>query len=130
MLHDKDLLAEKPCRHWWTKDGLEEVKTMHREHRLGGSYGKEVVDDLQVWPLVQFIISKIIISNVQKQWQWPGLITFQYVFDTHVNMTGKHVLVIGSERPWIEAILLLSGANHVTSLDYIPDLKSSHPQVG
>ena len=55
---------------------------------------------------------------------------FQYVFDTHVNVVGKHVLVIGSERPWIEAMLLLSGAEHVTSLDYIPDLQSSHPQVG
>ena len=53
VLYEKDLLG-KPCRHWWTKDGLEEVKTMHRENRLGGSYGKEVVDDLQVWPLVQF----------------------------------------------------------------------------
>lgn len=31
---------------------------------------------------------------------------------------GGNVLVIGSEQPWIEAILLEYGAANVTTLDY------------
>ncbi len=33
-------------------------------------------------------------------------------------ISGGHVLVIGSETPWIEAMLLELGAANVTTLDY------------
>ncbi len=33
-----------------------------------------------------------------------------------VHVENKHVLVIGSETPWIEAILLELGAKHVTTM--------------
>jgi hypothetical protein len=38
------------------------------------------------------------------------------------------VLVIGSEKPWIEAICLGLGASHVTTLEY-GRINSMHPQV-
>ena len=41
---------------------------------------------------------------------------------------GKNALVIGSETPWVEAILLAVGAKHVTTLEY-NRIKSTHPQV-
>jgi hypothetical protein len=41
---------------------------------------------------------------------------------------GKHVLVIGSQTPWIETILLNKGAKHITTFDYVK-IKSEHPQV-
>jgi len=33
-----------------------------------------------------------------------------------MNVKGKHVLVIGSENPWIEALILEAGADRVTTL--------------
>lgn len=34
----------------------------------------------------------------------------------HLNVVGKHVLVIGSTSPWVEACALAEGAAHVTTL--------------
>lgn len=45
------------------------------------------------------------------------------------NVKGGRVLVIGSERPWIEACLLERGAKEVVTIEY-GGIKSSHPQVG
>ena len=44
------------------------------------------------------------------------------------KVIGKNVLVIGSETPWVEAIFLSVGANHVTTLEY-NKIISTHPQV-
>ncbi len=45
-----------------------------------------------------------------------------------MNVTGRHVLVIGSQKPWVEAVALAAGARHVTTVDYAP-LKSEHPKI-
>lgn len=44
------------------------------------------------------------------------------------NLTNKSVLVIGSERPWVEVICLYAGARHVTTLEY-GKIESQHPQI-
>ena len=44
------------------------------------------------------------------------------------KVVGKKALVIGSETPWVEAILLALGAEHVTTLEY-NRIISTHPQV-
>ena len=41
---------------------------------------------------------------------------------------GKHVLVVGSQTPWVECILLNEGAAHVTTIGY-GGLVSTHPRV-
>jgi hypothetical protein len=33
-----------------------------------------------------------------------------------MNMKGKHILVIGTENPWLEALILEAGAEKVTTL--------------
>ncbi len=45
-----------------------------------------------------------------------------------MNITGKHVLVVGSQSPWLEAIILEVGAAKITTLDYA-QMKSEHPQI-
>ena len=40
----------------------------------------------------------------------------------------KHILVIGSTRPWIEAILLAEGASNITTLEYNP-YPTDHPRI-
>ena len=49
-------------------------------------------------------------------------------FKTHANVTGKHILVIGSTTPWIEVLALRNGAKKVTSVDYVP-VKNIHPDI-
>jgi hypothetical protein len=44
------------------------------------------------------------------------------------NLTQKTVLVLGSESPWVEALCLAAGAQHVTTLEY-GTILSEHPQV-
>jgi len=53
---------------------------------------------------------------------------FRRHIDEHIPVDGKHVLVIGSQTPWIETILLNKGAKHITTFDYVK-IKSEHPQV-
>jgi len=43
------------------------------------------------------------------------------------RVVGKRALVIGSETPWVESILLALGAEHVTTLEY-NRIVSTHPQ--
>ena len=44
------------------------------------------------------------------------------------NYKGKSVLVIGSENPWVEAIILERGASHVYTLEY-GEINSTHPKI-
>mmetsp|Transcript_21109 Transcript_21109/g.49404 ORF Transcript_21109/g.49404 Transcript_21109/m.49404 type:complete len:376 (-) Transcript_21109:253-1380(-) len=43
-------------------------------------------------------------------------------------VAGKSVLVVGSERPWLECCALAAGASHVTVLEY-GRIRSEHPQI-
>ena len=44
------------------------------------------------------------------------------------GVRGKHVAVVGSERPWLEAALLEIGVEHVTTIEY-GAIISEHPQI-
>ena len=46
----------------------------------------------------------------------------------YIQFKNKHILVIGSNRPWIEVILLSQGAQQITTLDYNP-YPCNHPQI-
>ena len=52
---------------------------------------------------------------------------FSKFFDSFKINEG-HVLVIGSQSPWIEAILFEKGARHITVLDY-GEIKTDHPNI-
>jgi hypothetical protein len=40
----------------------------------------------------------------------------------------KTVLVIGSQSPWLESVLLAKGAAHITTFDYV-QIKCAYPQI-
>ena len=46
----------------------------------------------------------------------------------YLQVRGGHILVIGTQVPWIEAILLEKGARHVTTLEYAP-IENHHPNL-
>jgi len=82
----------------WSKKMIDDMVISYRKGELSGSYGKHRVDQ----------ISKII-----KEEQMP--------------VSQKKILVIGTQQPWIEAILVAEGAE-VTTLEYNP-IKSEHPNI-
>ena len=45
-----------------------------------------------------------------------------------MDVQNQHILVIGTQVPWIEAILLDMGAKKITILEY-NDIVSQHPQL-
>lgn len=46
----------------------------------------------------------------------------------HLPIAGAFVLVLGSERPWVEASALGLGATHITTVEY-GGITSTHPQI-
>eukprot|EP00928_Gymnodinium_smaydae_P000267 TRINITY_DN1009_c0_g1_i1.p1 TRINITY_DN1009_c0_g1~~TRINITY_DN1009_c0_g1_i1.p1 ORF type:complete len:360 (-),score=56.05 TRINITY_DN1009_c0_g1_i1:172-1251(-) len=44
------------------------------------------------------------------------------------ELVGKHCAVLGSQSPWLEALLLQAGVAHVTTVEY-SDIKSTEPQI-
>ncbi len=43
-------------------------------------------------------------------------------------ISGTKALVLGSETPWLEALLLEAGVSNITTLDYVP-ITSKHPRI-
>ena len=86
----------------WTKDAInKKVKAVHEKNwgAVGGAYGDGETEVL-----------------------------FDTINQYKKEVGGKNALVIGSETPWVEAILLAVGAKHVTTLEY-NRIISTHPQV-
>jgi hypothetical protein len=54
----------------------------------------------------------------------------QDVMDKYKELfvSGKIGLVVGSQNPWAEALLLTAGASHVVTAEYMPII-SQHPQI-
>ena len=86
----------------WTKEEIEKRKnaTIAKHFgRVGGAYGKD---------------------NTRVLYE---------TLNHHRNeIKEKRVLVVGSQTPWVEAVLLAIGAKHITTLEY-NTIHSSHPQV-
>jgi len=57
-----------------------------------------------------------------------GARDIEAAIDQYCNVTGKHILVLGSQSPWIEAILIYKGASKVTTVEF-GDFRSEHPQL-
>ena len=55
-------------------------------------------------------------------------IVYEMVEKFKDKVNGKKVLVVGSETPWVEAIVLAVGAKNVTTLEYNP-YPANHPRI-
>eukprot|EP00937_MAST-01D_sp_MAST-1D-sp2_P006631 g6631.t1 len=90
----------------WTKAEIDAQVAQARAGTLPGTYGKEET------------------SNVIAAFREACTA----VYAPGMCVQGKHMLVIGSERPWLESVLLAAGARRVTTLEY-GRIRSEHPQV-
>jgi hypothetical protein len=69
----------------------------------------------------------IVLHQIQKQhWVIVSLLKLQE--ELKISLQDKRVLVYGSTEPWVEAVCLVLGAAHVTTIDY-NKLTYSHDQI-
>ena len=52
----------------------------------------------------------------------------QELLRKYIDPKDKNILVIGSETPWIEAVLINEGAGSITTLEYNPH-PTDHPKI-
>ena len=84
----------------WTSELIEHHRQMDNDWRLNGGYGEDGAADIR--------------RHIK-----------EHMADI---VKGGHILVIGSQSPWIEAILLNLGASNITTLEHNPII-STHPQI-
>ena len=99
-MDDSKWTAQKDEELIWTQSDIELLKEVFKSGTMRGGYGVETVKNM----------SEIMQNHMLEQ------------------INGGHVLVIGSQTPWIEAMLLVFGASKVTTLEY-SKITSEHPQI-
>lgn len=82
----------------WTKQRIDRDVALCAQKKLEGTYG-----------------------NRETNWAFEGLMQMP-------SVKGGHVLVVGSEQPWLECCALAAGATKVTTLEY-REIVSQHPQI-
>jgi FkbM family methyltransferase len=87
----------------WTKEDIDRQVASAKAGTLEGTYGLQETKD--------------VIRSIREACAKHDLC-----------IKGLHVMVIGSERPWLEAVLLAEGAGRVTTVEY-GSITSKHPQV-
>ena len=83
----------------WPNEMIEDMIRAYKGKTLEGNYGREAVESIR----------KVIAKE-------------------YFNVRDKDILVIGSQFPWIESILLAEGATSVKTLEYNP-IQIEHPQL-
>ncbi|TRY73027.1 hypothetical protein TCAL_01895 [Tigriopus californicus] len=82
----------------WTEDEVAKLRSSLQRNELRGNYGIAQVKNIQ--------------AHLRE----------------HMNITDQHVLIVGSQFPWLEVIALEAGAKRITTLEYVP-IESRHPQI-
>ena len=82
----------------WTDEGLQQHVNWIKKGELNAIYGIDVMRRMQ------------------------------YLLQNYIYVHNKHILVIGSILPWIEALLLELGVSHITTLEYDP-YKTTHRKL-
>merc|ERR1719232_235228 len=67
-------------------------------------------------------------NRIRGSYRLKYMLKFKDILSQNLNLTGKSILVIGSEIPWVESICLYLGAAKITTLEY-GKIESHHPQI-
>ena len=62
------------------------------------------------------------------KWIQNEIARIKFHLDNYFDIENKSFLIIGSQIPWIESLLLYLNAGHVTTLEYNP-YKTDHPKI-
>jgi hypothetical protein len=72
---------------------------------------------------IQFHLDKLTDGTLQGSYGRHELLNIQRHLKEHMKIRGKHVLVIGSQNPWLESLLISLGVGKITTLEYM-EIKS------
>lgn len=106
FLNDYTMNGKVDIQEWWIEDmflGKKAKVSVWSEELINGYASKALKGDFKGW------------GNYMQR-------------DRITQVKNQSVLVIGSESPWIEAMLVASGARKVTTLEY-GHIESHHPKV-
>ncbi len=101
----------------WSKEIMEVCERKFDQKILRGPYGKHIVAQLK--------------EVINTQMNVAGNLNIEYFFAKRLfqkTSAGKHLLVVGSQEPWIEMTLIKAGVQHVTTLDY-DKIHCDHPKI-
>lgn len=87
---------------------------------------QETVDNL-VWT-EEDVDNRIRSGDIKGSYGQGVVQEFRSYFQNRVDIRDQHVLVIGSQTPWVEALALEAGAKRVTTLEY-GRILSQHPKI-
>ena len=82
----------------WSSDGIMEQQKLLAIGALSGGYGTDISEEIK------------------------------HVLSKYMNVENKHFLVIGSQLPWIETILISLNIKKITTLEY-NDYKTDHSKI-
>lgn len=120
----------------YTMGGFVQVRPMWFAQRYDGGNASGSIKDLTtVWER-QYVDALVVQArkgdysgNLSRAYGPVSTGRLHRLLRKHADLvTGKHFFVIGSERPWLEALLLEVGAKRVTTIEY-GKIKPQHPQL-
>lgn len=135
--------SDAPAVHWPPPEGIPDVMlddfTMGNKIKIDYRYdmvrysGAQAMENVWTKDFVNDQVAKAQSGTLEGTY---GLTETNHVIQTireacvkhNQCVKGLHVMVIGSERPWLEAVLLAEGAARITTLEY-GSITSHHPQV-
>jgi len=98
--YDEHFVENTHDVNWWTEEAVNDLVAQARAGKLHGGYGRRETENLR----------------------------FALGLTAAATIAGKRVLVIGSQKPWVEACVLEAGAAEVVTLEY-GDIVSTHPKI-
>jgi hypothetical protein len=107
----------------WTLELDEYILEMYRKKQLTGK-PKNAVLKIEI----KYFSTELSLYNNLGPYGKDAVDNIINYIKTQVDVKDKHVLVLGSQTPWIELILLEHGAKKVTAVDYIK-IHSEHEQI-
>jgi len=78
---------------------------------------KKIIDKIKLLLLKYNNDKNIIINHIQKQ-HWIILSLLLLENENNISLKNKNILIIGSNEPWLEAIMLNFDVSNITTIDY------------
>jgi hypothetical protein len=113
----------------FTMDSKIPVKKLYLHQRYDGTKGytsKWLEDDIDV--AIKSDSSQTAVENFSTYGQGEVMYVDAALKEFRHAIHGKVGLVLGSERPWLEVLLLRAGAKHVVTVEY-GKIESLHPRL-
>lgn len=108
-----------------THDGeLDSREWYFDESGMGGAQAEDVIYSIED---IELYVDKLKKGDLSEGYDEAAKNIISAIKEA-APVAGKNALVIGSQNPWLEAILIFSGAAYVTTLEY-GKFVSNHPQL-